>query len=157
MATRTSRFTAAAVALGAALLMGAPVTHADPGDCGPAEAGALTWPDGAPAPLRCDGVRWRQVDDPYPVSDHWVSLGPEMSLRGGARQNPVILPGHWIATPLDPDDACSARQVSVTYGVVDGPPRVDQGAPGQPLSFEVIPRLLTIDLGGRCSWQKVSD
>jgi hypothetical protein len=125
--------------------------------CGLTEAGAMTWPAGASAPLRCDGGQWAPVTDPYPASDRWVSQGPVMTLRGGARQNPAIEPGAWTATALTSDTRCRAEQVSVTYGKVDGPPRVDESAPGESLNLEVIPRLLTIDLSGDCLWQKITD
>ncbi|BBY51435.1 hypothetical protein MARA_49030 [Mycolicibacterium arabiense] len=144
----------------AAIVAPAATASADPAvppPCTGDLAGAMTWPAGADAPLRCDGGRWLSVDDPYPFSDRWVSDGPSMTLYGGARPNPVIEPGVWTATPLTAGDRCSARQTTVTYGKVDGPPRVDEGGVGQPLRLEVLPRLLTIDMSGDCLWQKQSD
>ena len=129
----------------------------DAAACSDVTDGALTWPVAAAAPQRCTAGRWQPVTDPYPFSDRWVSPGPSMALRGGARPNPAIEPGTWTATPLDPAARCRAEQVSVTYGKVDGPPRVDESAPGRPLTFDVIPRLLEIDMSGTCLWQKVGD
>ena len=125
------------------------VAHA----CSADLAGAMTWPRGASAPLVCTDGHWSVVTDPYPFDDRWVSTGVTMTLRGGARPNPSLAPGDWVATPLSPDTRCRAEQVSVTYGRVDGPPRIDEGSAGRPLPFEVIPRLLTIDLSGECLWQ----
>lgn len=133
---------------------------ADPGQgapCAAAVDGAMTWLPGQSAPLVCAGGQWQPVTSPYPSSDRWLSYGPTLTLHGGARQNPALEPGRWTATPLAADTRCRAEQVSVTYGRVDGPPRVDEGDPGQPLSLEVIPRLLTIDMSGDCLWQRTAD
>ncbi len=153
--------TAAALLTGSAVgaLYGSAVATAEPDAvaCSSVTDGALTWPVDAAAPQRCTAGRWQPVTDPYPFSDRWVSRGPSMTLRGGARPNPAIEPGTWTATPLDSAARCRAEQVSVTYGKVDGPPRVDESAPGRALTFDVIPRLLEIDMSGMCLWQKVGD
>lgn len=125
--------------------------------CAAQVSGAMTLLAGATAPLRCVDGRWQTVSDPYPFSDRWVSSEKPMTLRGGAVQNPALEPGHWTATPLTDDDRCRAEQVSVTYGKVDGPPRIDEGGTGQRLDLEVIPRLLDIDMSGDCLWQRVGD
>jgi len=140
-----------------------PVAAADPvdprlgGPCAAVTDGAMTWLPGEGAPLVCVGGQWQTVTTPYPSSDRWLSYGPTLTLHGGARQNPALEPGRWTATPLDADGRCRAEQVSVTYGRVDGPARVDEGAPGAPLSLEVIPRLLTIEMSGDCLWQRSAD
>jgi hypothetical protein len=142
------------------LTASAPVATAEPADprpgtpCGAAVDGAMTWLPGEGAPLVCTDDQWQAVTTPYPSSDRWLSYGPALTLHGGARQNPALEPGQWTATPLAPDGRCRAEQVSVTYGRVDGPPRVDESDPGRPLSLEVIPRLLTIEMSGDCLWQR---
>jgi len=133
------------------------VASADPATpCGPALAGAMTWQPGEPAPLVCADDHWRPVSDPYPASDRWLSYSTPMTLHGGGRQNPELESGQWTATPLDTDGRCRAEQLSVTYGKVDGPPRIDQNDPGRQMSLEVVPRLLTIELSGNCLWQRVN-
>ena len=121
--------------------------------------GAMTWPTGDQAPLVCAsqpiGTTWETVATPYPASDLWYSPGAAMTLRGGARQNPAIEPGDWTATPLDADGRCRAEQLTVTYGKIDGPPRIDESDPGLPLSFPVLPRLLTVEMSGNCLWEKI--
>jgi hypothetical protein len=148
------------------LTASSPVVHADPTDptdpragspCTASVDGAMTWLPGDKAPLVCADGQWQTVTTPYPSSDRWLSHGPTLTLHGGARQNPALEPGRWTATPLSPDSRCRAEQVSVTYGRVDGPPRVDEGDPGRPLSLEVIERLLTIDMSGDCIWQRMAD
>ena len=147
----------------ASTLVCLPIAGAEPAvpqtnaSCTPALSGAMTLPAGATAPLRCTDGRWQTVSDPYPFSDRWVSPGRPMTLRGGAVQNPLLEPGRWTAVPLSDGDRCRAEQVSVTYGKVDGPPRIDEGGAGERLDLEVIPRLLDIDMSGNCLWQKVSD
>lgn len=147
----------------ASTLVCLPVAGAEPavpqpnGSCAPEVSGAMTLPAAATAPLRCTDGRWQTVSDPYPFSDRWVSPGRPMTLRGGAVQNPLLEPGRWTAVPLSDGDRCRAEQVSVTYGKVDGPPRIDEGGAGERLDLEVIPRLLDIDMSGNCLWQKVSD
>jgi hypothetical protein len=140
-----------------------PVATADPVDprpgasCPEAARDAMTWLPEDKAPLVCTDGQWQPVTTPYPWSDRWLSYGPPLTLQGGARQNPALEPGRWTATPLTPDGRCRAEQVSVTYGKVDGPPQVVEGEPGRPLSLEVIPRLLTIEMSGDCLWQRSTD
>lgn len=116
---------------------------------------AMTWPAGATAPLVCDAGRWQSVTDPYPTGDRWVSYGPPMTLRGQGRPNPNLMSGAWTATPLDPETTCGATQVAVIPGSPTlGAPTVDEGATGQPLSLQVVPVLVTIEMTGDCLWQK---
>ncbi|MCW2513121.1 MAG: hypothetical protein JWR11_2163 [Mycobacterium sp.] len=117
--------------------------------------GAMTFPAGATAPLICAGNQWQPVTDPYPTSDQWVSDGPAMTLHGQGRPNPNLLSGNWTATPLDPETRCEATQLAVIPGSPTvGAPRVDRAAAGQPLTFEVVPVLFSIEMRGDCLWQK---
>jgi hypothetical protein len=152
-----ARAAALAIALG---LFPAAIASADPVVAQPDTActselqDAMTWLPGANGPVVCTAGQWQSDPDPYPHGDRWVSTGPTLTLRGGARQNPQLDPGDWTATPLRPGERCRAEQVSVTYGKIDGPPRVDEAAAGQPMALQVIPRLLTIDLSGDCLWER---
>jgi hypothetical protein len=117
--------------------------------------GALTWPAGATSPLRCDAGQWSPVVDPYPVSDEWASYGPTMTLHGEGRRNPSIMTGAWTAVPLDDETTCRAAQ----YAVIPNTPRVgdpviSQAPAGEPLTFEVVPRLFTIEMSGDCLWKR---
>lgn len=115
----------------------------------------LTLPTGATAPLACDGSSWQPVADPYPISDRWLSSGPMMTLHGQGRRNPMLESGDWTATPLVPDTACKATQFAVVSGTPTlTAPQSDDGAPGQPLRLQVVPRLFTIELAGDCLWQR---
>lgn len=117
--------------------------------------GAMTWPAGDEAPLVCADGRWRPVADPYPISDRWLSYGPVMTLHGEGRRNPTLESGNWTAAPQDPDTRCTATQLAVIPGSPTvGPPRIEQGDPGQPLSLQIVPRLFTVEMSGDCLWQR---
>jgi hypothetical protein len=157
------RFAVTVVAV-AATLVSPGTAAADPpapqsgSACAASLAGAMTWPADAKAPLECDGAtgQWQPVDTPYPIGDRWVSYGPVMTLHGEGRRNPTLLSGDWTATPLTSESRCAATQTAVVPGsptVV--PARTDEGDPGQPLSLQVVPRLVTIEMSGNCLWQKV--
>ena len=123
--------------------------------CSAELADVMTWPTGETRPLVCTGVAWVPVADPYPVSDRWLSYGPVMTLHGEGRRNPTLLSGEWTATPLTPETDCRATQSAVIPGSPTvGPPRTDEGKPGQPLKLAVVPRLFTIELAGDCLWEK---
>ena len=122
--------------------------------CEPNLAAAMTWPTEAKVPLECTGGSWQLVETPYPLSDRWVSFGPAMRLHGEGLRNKVIDSGDWTATPLTLDARCRAEQLPNVPGVGVGPPKVDEGAPGQVLSLEVVPKLFSIDMTGNCLWQK---
>lgn len=120
---------------------------------------AMTWPPGDATPLLCaaDAQRWEAVARPYPVSDRWVSYGPAVELHGQGRRNPSMLSGAWMATPTSPASRCHAEQVAVVPGTPTiGPPRIDDGEPGRPLSIQVVPTMSSIDISGECLWQKVA-
>jgi hypothetical protein len=155
------------MAIGAtvAALLAAPcgVAHAGPAapsadtPCTADLDGAMTLPTGAKTPLVCGGATWEPVTDPYPISAKWVSSGPAMTLHGQGRPNPNLLSGAWTATPLSPETSCGATQLAVIPGSPTvGAPRVDRAAVGQPLSFDVVPILFTIEMSGDCLWQQAS-
>ena len=117
--------------------------------------GAMTWPTGDRSPLACTGGDWQPVGDPYPISDRWLTYGPAMTLRGEGRRNPMLLSGPWTATPLHPGTGCRATQLAVIPGSPTvGPPKTDGGAADALLSFDVLPRLFSIELSGDCLWQR---
>ena len=147
---------AAALLLSAAFTCPGTAWAEPPGPaCTPDLIEAMTWLPEAKAPLQCTDAGWQPVATPYPVSDRWVSYGPAMRLHGEGLRNKVIDSGNWSATPLTSDDRCRAEQLAVVPGVGVGPPRVDEGEPGQVLSLAVVPRLFSIDMTGNCLWQRV--
>ncbi|AQT82875.1 hypothetical protein B1R94_16995 [Mycolicibacterium litorale] len=95
---------------------------------------------------------WAPVVSPFPPNSRWLSYGPEIILHGQGFRNPNLRSGPWTATPLDPEATCSARQVAVVSAGVLAPPQDSQSEPGQPLSFDVLPKLFTVTLGGDCLW-----
>jgi hypothetical protein len=148
-----------AVPLFAALVTAAPA-YAEPAvpqpdtACPPDLTGTATLPFGRSLPLICAEQRWQAATAPGDPSDRWVSFGPVMALHGGGLRNPNLLPGPWTATPLDPDTRCAAtQQTVVSAGVLAAPVR-DVGAPGQPLSLEVLPSLFDISMTGHCLWER---
>ncbi|WP_319455042.1 MULTISPECIES: hypothetical protein [unclassified Mycobacterium] len=151
----------AAAVLCIAALAGSATAAADPpvpqpgSSCASNLVDAMTWPPDAKAPLLCTGGGWQPVAMPYPTGERWVSYGPAMRLHGDGLRNPVIESGNWAATPLTPDDQCRAEQLAVVPGVGVGPPRIDEGGPGQVLRLQVVPKLFSIDMTGNCLWQKV--
>lgn len=148
-----------AVPLLAALVTAAPA-YAEPAvpqqdtACAPDLAGTATLPFGRSLPLVCQDQRWQAATAPTDPSDRWVSFGPVMALHGGGLRNPNLLPGAWTATPLDPDARCAATQQTVISAGVLGKPVVAEGAPGQPLSLQVLPSLFDIAMTGHCLWER---
>lgn len=143
----------------AALTMCAPaVGHAQPAGptpgtpCGaPAEQALSQLPDGTP--VQCSGGRWTNYDNPYPSSSVWVSTDTALNLHGQGMRNPEMLSGPWTGSPQRPDTRCRAEQAAVVSAGEVGPPRIDEGLPGQPLHFEVLPVMFTITLSGDCVWR----
>src|SRR4051812_44161803 len=129
-----------ATTLVVAPMAGSGTALADPGaPCTADLAGAMTWPTGDAAPLVCGAGGWTAVDDPYPISDRWLSVGPALTLHGEGRRNPQLESGDWTATALDTQTVCSATQLAVIPGSpAVGPPRVDRGAPGGSLRLPVV-------------------
>lgn len=115
-------------------------------------AGATTMPPAQSLPLLCDNLRWQAMTAPADPSDRWVGLGPAMALHGEGLRNPNLASGTWTATPLNPETRCSATQHAVVSAGVVGPPIVDEGQPGQPLTVAVAPRLFDITMTGHCLW-----
>jgi hypothetical protein len=157
------RWTSILVAMAATLFSPPGLSVAEPAVPQPDSAcasnlvGAMTWPAGAKSPLVCGQPgRWEPVDTPYPISDRWVSYGPVMTLHGQGRANPSLLSGDWTATPLMSESRCAATQTAVVRGApVVAPAGTDEGEPGQPLSLQLVPTLVTIEMSGNCLWQKV--
>lgn len=105
--------------------------------------------------LSCSGGSWEPFTGPYVSSDRWFSFGPAVTLHGQGLRNPEILSGRWVATPVDPGTTCSAEQATVVSAGEVGPPQTSTGARGQPLDFEVLPVVFSIELTGACLWERV--
>ena len=155
------RIALAAAALPTALLFGAtawadPITPQSDTPCAPGLSGVMTWPQNDALPLVCadapGGRQWQRVTTPQPPNDRWLSTGPAVTLHGEGQRNPNVESGNWTATPQDPAGRCRAEQRVVVSPGVLGTPTVSESAPGQPLSFQVPPRLFTIILSGNCLW-----
>ena len=142
-----------------------PVTHADSvvpqanSPCSTDFANAMAWPPGEQTPLACvaqpnSGFQWQPVANPFPPSNRWLTYGPDLKLHGEGLRNPEIQKGNWTAVPLDPDSQCRAEQIAVVSAGVVSPPQVSEGAKGQPLSFQVVPKLFSIQMTGKCLWTK---
>ena len=106
--------------------------------------------------LVCQGQpsAWAQADVPFPPNDRWLSFGPAMTLHGEGMRNPNLASGQWTGTPRDPATTCTANQLTIVRAGVLAPPQISQGAPGQPLSVQVLPRLFSIELSGDCLWSR---
>ena len=122
-------------------------------------AGALTQLPDLRTLLECRsqpglGYRWQLFDSPYPNSDRWLTYGPTLTLHGEGQRNREINSGDWIGYPQDGGTQCVAGQVAVVSAGELGPPQVSTGKPGQPLQFQVLPLLFTVELSGYCLWQK---
>jgi hypothetical protein len=152
-----------AAALPAALLL-SPTAWADPvaphsdTSCASDLSGVMTWPQNDTMPLVCadqpGGHQWETVTTPQPPNDRWLSTGPAVTLHGEGQRNPNVESGDWTATPQDPAGRCRAEQQVVVSPGVLGAPAVSESAPGEPLSFQVLPRLFTITLSGDCLWAR---
>jgi hypothetical protein len=144
----------------AVALSTAPIAFAEPvvpqadTPCIPQLTGVSTWPQGANAPLVCDNGKWQAVTGPQPPSDKWLSVGPPMLLHGEGLRNPSVKSGEWTATPQDPNTKCRAEQQTVAAPGVVGPAQVAAADVGQPLEFEVPPRLFSIQMSGYCLWER---
>jgi hypothetical protein len=114
----------------------------------------MTWPVNAPLPLICHDGQWQAVTTPTPPNDQWLSVGPTMTLHGEGLRNPNVASGQWIATPLEPASQCRAEQQTVVSPGVKSAPQVSEGAPGKPLSLQLLPRLFSVELNGYCLWTR---
>lgn len=122
--------------------------------CPPDAAGAATRPAEAKMPLVCAAGSWQVVTTPQPPNDHWLSVGPPISLNGNGRQNPDVQSGDWIATPRNADTRCRAEQTTVLGPGVLAAPEVAEGDPGQRLDVTFQPRLFKVQLSGDCLWTR---
>ncbi|WP_422742783.1 hypothetical protein ACN27E_15560 [Mycobacterium sp. WMMD1722] len=143
----------------AVLMLSLPVvSHAQPAEpqpgasCAAAVEGALSRLADFTT-VQCSAGRWVVHPDPYPTSERWLSTDAGLSLHGQGLRNPEMLSGMWTAFPQDPATACRAEQTAVTRAGEVGKPQVADGAPGQPLRFEVLPVMFSIELSGHCLWQ----
>jgi hypothetical protein len=154
---RTVAMVAATLAL---LLSTSAVASADPvmpqpgTPCSSDLSDVMTWLPDANSPLECLNNQWQAVTTPQPPNDRWLSLGPAMTLHGEGMRNPNVMSGGWTATPQDPDSSCRAEQRAVVDAGVVGPPRVAESPQGQPLSFQVVPQLFSIEMSGYCLWTR---
>lgn len=122
--------------------------------CGGDLDGALTAIGDAKHLLECSGATWQPFLDPYPSSDRWLTIGPELVLHGQGRRNPEVHGGTWTAAPLTADTTCSVEIVDVAGAGRTGPPQTLTAEPGQPLTLEVSPHMFSVRLTGYCLWQK---
>jgi hypothetical protein len=143
------------------LLLSAPaVASADPEvpqpgtPCASDLTNAMTWPPDGKSPLECLNNQWQAVVTPQPPNDRWLSFGPPMTLHGQGLRNPNVASGDWIATPQDANSSCRAEQRTVVGPGVVGPPQVAESPKGQPLSFQLVPRLFSIEMSGYCLWTR---
>lgn len=154
------RATAIAVASLTAALWSPAVATADPvapqpdTPCASNLSDVMTWPPGAKMPLVCRAQRWELVATPQPPNDRWLSSGPAMTLHGEGLRNPNVTSGDWTATPQDSSSQCRAKQQAVVSPGVVGAPQLSEGKPGEPLSFQVVPQLFSIEMSGYCLWTR---
>jgi hypothetical protein len=154
------RATAITVASLTAALWSPTVATADPvapqpdTPCASDLSDVMTWLPGAKMPLVCRAQQWQAVTSPQPPSDRWLSYGPAMTLHGEGLRNPSVKSGEWTAVPQDANSGCRAEQQAVVEAGVVGPPQVAESREGQPLSFQVVPRLFSIDMSGYCLWTR---
>jgi hypothetical protein len=152
--------TAVAAAMLALLLSTSAVASADPvlpqpgTPCSSDLSEAMTLLPQDRSPLECLNNQWQAVTIPQPPSDRWLSVGPPMTLHGEGRRNPDVASGTWTATPQDSNSSCRAEQSAVVSAGVVGPPQVVESPQGQPLSFQVVPQLYSIDMSGYCLWMR---
>lgn len=104
------------------------------------------------AVVECVAGRWQSYTGPYPSSDRWYSGGDGLDLHGQGMRNPEVLSGPWTGVPQDPSTQCRAEQTAVVSAGQVGEPQIAEGAPGQPLHFEVLPVMFSIHLSGDCLW-----
>jgi hypothetical protein len=119
-------------------------------------AKVMTWPANATMPLVCHNGQWQAVTSPQPPNDRWLSVGPAMTLHGEGQRNPSVASGDWTAAPQDANSTCRAEQRAVLEPGVTGPPQVTESPKGQPLSFQVVPRLFSIEMSGYCLWTRTN-
>lgn len=122
--------------------------------CSAELTGAMTRPQGQKMAQRCEAGQWQTLAAPAPPGDRWVSFGPTVTLHGQGMRNPDVTAGRWTAEPLDAATTCRAVQQTVVSPGELSPPQPTEAPPGEPLTFEIGPRLFTVELSGNCLWSK---
>ena len=117
----------------------------------------MTWRPDDDTPMECLGNQWQTVTTPQPPNDRWLSFGPPMTLHGQGMRNPNVAAGAWTATPQDADSQCRAVQQAVVSAGEVGPPQVSESPTGQPLSFQLLPQLFSIEMTGYCLWTRAGN
>jgi hypothetical protein len=142
-----SAMAAASMGVAAAALFGAPAcAHAEPQQpqpvttpqpgtpCSENLAGAMARLVGGTTNLVCtgqgDGYQWTVLTSPYPLSDRWLTYGPELRLHGQGMRNPEIMSGRWTGFPQESDAVCMAEQVTVVGAGEVSPPESVTDEPG---------------------------
>jgi hypothetical protein len=144
-----------------ALLLSAPaVASADPvlpqggTSCSTDLSDVMTWLPDDNSPLECLNNQWQAVTSPQPPNARWLSFGPPMTLHGDGLRNPNVASGDWTAVPQDSSSNCRAEQRAVVGPGVVGAPQLAESTKGQPLSFQVVPQLFSIQMSGYCLWTR---
>src|SRR5260370_35290287 len=144
-----------------ALLLSTPaVASADPvlpqsgTPCSSDLSGAMTWLPDEKSPLECLNNQWQAMTSPQPPNDRWLSFGPAMTLHGEGLRNPNVASGTWTAKPQDANSSCRAEQRAVLGPGEVGQSQVAESPKGQPLSFQVVPQLFSIQMSGYCMWTR---
>jgi hypothetical protein len=157
-ATAVATLAATAALFSPAVATADPIAPQPDTPCPSKFSDVMTWPPGYKMPLVCinqpNGYQWQTVMSPYPTSDRWLSYGPEMTLHGEGKRNPSVMSGNWTATPQDSSSQCRAEQSAVVSAGVVGPPEIVEGQPGQPLEFQMVPRLFSTRMSGYCLWTR---
>jgi hypothetical protein len=148
------------VATLALLLSASAVAWADPEvpqpgtPCASDLSGTMTMLPDNRLPLECINHQWQALTTPQPPNDRWLSFGPPITLHGEGLRDPNVASGDWIATPQDANSSCRAEQRTVVGPGVVGPPQLTESPKGQPLSFQLLPRLFSIGMSGYCLWTR---
>jgi hypothetical protein len=157
---RKVRATATAASILALLLSTPALALADPEapqpgtPCSPELSDAMTRSPDDREPLECVNNQWLAIPTPQPPNDRWVSFGPPIMLHGEGLRNPDVASGDWTAMPQDANSGCRAVQRAVVEAGVVGPPQVAESTAGQPLTFQVVPQLFSIEMSGYCLWTR---
>jgi hypothetical protein len=125
--------------------------------CSSELSGVMTWPAGDNSPLECLNNQWQAITSPQPPNDRWLSFGPPITLHGQGMRNPNVASGDWTAVPQNANSGCRAEQRAVLEPGVTAPPQVAESPQGQPLSFQVVPRLFSIEMSGYCLWTRTNN
>ncbi|KUI34500.1 hypothetical protein AU197_07465 [Mycobacterium sp. IS-1590] len=145
-------------------LISAPVACAEPapppgpppqtGRCTADLEGARTQSSGTDTVSVCRGGAWQDVTGPQPPADRWVSQAAPLKLHGQGMRNPDMAAGKWVGTPQDSSTTCRAQQQVVVSPGELSTPTIVEGKPGQPLQFDIPPRMFLIELSGDCLWAR---